>query len=62
MSKKITEKKFPNCPIFIEPYFKDKYQDDLIRESDDNWIQINCADGEHITVNIFFEDLKLNYS
>jgi hypothetical protein len=47
------EENFSNFPGFIEPNLKHKYQEDSIRESDDYWLQINCADGKHITVSFF---------
>ena len=53
MSTKIVEQNFSNCRIFIEPYYKHKYQEQSIRENVDDWVQINCAQGKHITVTIF---------
>ena len=47
------EENFSNFPVFIELNLKHKYQEDSIRESDDYWLQINCADGKHITVSFF---------
>jgi hypothetical protein len=41
---------FSNFYIFIEPELKYRYQEDSIREEEDYWVQINCADGQHLTV------------
>ena len=45
--------KYLNFSIFIEPEMKDSYQEDSIREGDDYWLQINCADGQNLTVSNF---------
>ena len=41
---------FPNFTIFVEPEFKLSYQEDSIRDGEDYWIQINCANGKYLTV------------
>jgi hypothetical protein len=41
---------FSNFYIIIEPEIKYRYQEDSIREEGDYWVQINCADGQHLTV------------
>ena len=47
-SRKMSE--FSNFYIFIEPELKYRYQEDSIREEEDYWVQINCANGQHLTV------------
>jgi hypothetical protein len=41
---------FSNFSIFIEPELKFRYQEDSIRDGEDYWLQLNCADGQHLTV------------
>jgi hypothetical protein len=43
---------YSNFPIFIEPELKHVYQEHSIRKGNDYWLQINCADGQHLDVSI----------
>ena len=46
----IKKMEFSNFQIFIEPEFKFRYKENTIRDGDDYWLQILCANGQHLTV------------